>query len=208
MIHKRNLTITALIWAAIITVVFLAYPRIHHGALGFFYWPVIVISVTISHFTGNGHSPSEFVGWASFGVYTILYWVIFLIVYVVLLEFYLLQQVLHHLDDAKRHLTADQPDPKAALERIGNAMAETESRRRKHFLLKPDDSIDLNEAPHLMAARAITRPKQSRLVTKLMARLQTRLSVGSSPTRARVHLADLRKSAENIVAGNSTGQSP
>lgn len=198
--HKRNLTLTALFWAAVVTAAFLIFPRIYHGTIGWAYFPSLAISVVLSHlFGGNPHSPSTVTGWSAFAVYTIFYWVVFLIIYVLLLEFYLLRKVLDHLDDAKQHLKADKPDTRHALEHIGQGLAELEARRRRHFLLQPLDLPDLNEAPHLLAARAITRSGKTRPVKRLLKKLNDRLAREIGSTKAAVAMAKLREDARAIT---------
>ena len=51
--HKRNLILIAMFWAALVTVAFLIFPRIYHGAVGLAYFPVIVLSVTLAHIFGG-----------------------------------------------------------------------------------------------------------------------------------------------------------
>jgi len=206
--HKRNLILIAMFWAALVTVAFLIFPRIYHGAVGLAYFPVIVMSVALEHIIGgNPHSPPAVTGWSCFAAYTIFYWVLVLIIYVLLLEFYLLRKVLHHLDDAKQHLTGEKPDSRQALEKIGRAIAEVETRRRKHWLLKPLDLPDLNEAPHLLAARAITGSGKTRPVKKLLKKLNARLASEMGSTKAAVTMAKLREDARNLAAQNETDTS-
>jgi hypothetical protein len=213
MMHKRNLTLTALVWAAIITCAFLLFPRLYHGTLGLFYWPAIALAVTAAHFlTGNGHSPSNVIGWSSFAVYSIFYLVVFLVVYVILLEIYLLRGVLHHLDDAIQYLTpveakrgpdepvSDGTDTQKALETVGQALAEVEAKRRKHFLLKSIDLLDLSEAPHILAARAITGAGQSRPVKGLLKKLRSKLAAKIGPTKAAFLMAKLQEQSKTIVS--------
>ena len=198
--HKRNLTLTALFWAGVVTVAFLVFPRIYHGSIGWAYFPSIAISVVLSHiFGGNPHSPSAAAGWSAFAVYTIFYWVVFLIIYVLLLEYYLLRKVLDHLEEAKQHLKADKPDTRHALEHIGRAVAELETRRRRHFLLQQLDLPDLNEAPHLLAARAITRSGKTPPVKRLLKKLNKRLASEIGSTKAAVAMAKLREDARAIA---------
>jgi hypothetical protein len=202
--HKRNLTLTALFWAGVVTVAFLIFPRIYHGSIGWAYFPSIVISVGLSHlFGGNPHSPSAITGWSSFAVYTIFYWIVFLIIYVLLLEFYLLRKVLGHLDEAKQHLKTDKPDTRPALEHIGQGLAELEARRRRHFLLQPLALPDLNEAPHLLAARAITNAGNTRTVKRVLKKLNKRLGREIGSTQAAVAMAKLREDARVIAPQNS-----
>lgn len=200
--HKRNITITALVWAAIITLAFLCFPRLYHGIIGWLYFPTIVLAVAISHFFGgNPHSPSNTVGWSSFAVYTIFYWIVFLIVYVILLEIYLLRRVLRHLEDAKQILASDKPDSKKSLERIGQAIAELEARRRKHFLLKKLDLPDLPKSQyHLLAAHAIAKEGKSRPVKALLKKLQSKVAAQTNPQRAAILLARLKEDANTLVS--------
>ena len=199
--HKRNLILTALVLSTMITVVFLVFPRIHHGIIGWLYLPSIALSVTIAHFFGgNGHSPSELVGWSSFAVYTVFDLVLALVIYVISLEIYLVRQALHHLDDAKNQLAPEKVDAKAALEKIGQAIVEVETRRRTHFLLQSNNSIDLNEPHHLLAARAIAGDKQPKLVKKLLAKLKSRLATSTGALQAHAKLLDLQKDAETFVS--------
>lgn len=206
--HKRNLILIAIVWAALVTVVFLIFPRIYHGAAGWAYFPVIALSVALEHvFGGNPHSPSAVNGWSCFAAYTIFYWVLVLIIYALLLEFYLLRKVLHHLDDAKQHLTGEKPDSRQALEKMGRAIAEVETRRRKHWLLKPLDLPDLNEAPHLLAARAITGSYKTRPVNKLLNQLNARLASEMGSTKAAVTMSRLREDARNYASQKEPGKS-
>jgi hypothetical protein len=134
-------------------------------------------------------------------VYTIFYWVVFLIVYVILLEIYLLHRVLHHLEDAKQNLTSDQPDSKKSLEKIGQAIAELEARRRRHFLLKKLDLPDLSQTQyHLLAAQAIIKEGKSRPVKALLKKLQGKVASQTNPQRAAILPAKLKEDANNFIS--------
>ena len=200
MIHKRNATLTALALTLAIAVVFFFFPRIYHGPLGVYYLPSLVLAVFISHFTTDQHFPPEYIGWISFAVYTIFYFVIFLLIYVLILEIYILRKVLHYLDDAKEDLDPDQADSQKALEKIGSAIIEAEAQRRRHFLLKPVDAIDLKKAPHLLAAESITASNQPPFIRKLLKKLQSRLSTGSTPIQASVKMSNLKKDATALLS--------
>lgn len=205
MIHKRNLTVTALVWAGIITVAFLIFPKIYHGAVGWFYFPSVALAVIASKlFGGNPHSPSNALGWSTFAVYTIFYWAVFLVVYVIVLEFYLLRRVLHHLDDVKQNLTSDKPDSRKALDRIGQAIVELEAGRKKHFLLKP---LGLPEFPadqrHLLAAHAMSTAGQIGPVKTLLKKLKVKLTTETSVDQAAVLLGKLKGDARTLISENS-----
>jgi hypothetical protein len=56
------------------------------------------------------------------------------------------------LKQSIRWLTGEKPDSRQALEKMGRAIAEVETRRRKHWLLKALDLSDLNEIARLKVA--------------------------------------------------------
>jgi hypothetical protein len=198
--HKRNLTLTALFWAALVTIALLIFPRIYHGAFGWVYAPALALSVAFEHYFGsNPHSPSAVAGWSTFVANTIFYTAILCISYVIILEILLLRKVLDHVEDAKEHLKADKPDTRHALEHLGTALAELEGRRRRHFLLQPLDLPDLKEAPHLLAARAITRSGRTRPVKRMLKKLNKRLAREVGSTQAAVAMAKLREDARALV---------
>ena len=90
MIHKPHLSIVTLIWALVVTGLLWFVPPINH-VLAWLNWGVIFIAVLVAHFCGgNPHSPSNLVGWSAFGVYTIFYLLVLLILYAIAWEKYLL----------------------------------------------------------------------------------------------------------------------
>jgi hypothetical protein len=178
------------------------FPRVYHGFAGLLLVPHLVLAVIISHFFGgNPHSPSQAVLCATYAVYTIGYCLVFLVIYVILLEAYLLRQVLHHLDDATNKITGEQPDSKLVLEDIGRAIGELETRRRKHFLLQPGD-LNLTDAPHLLAAKAMSKPSQAGPVKKILAKFESKIRTHKNQTQSTVLLSGLKKDAVSIVATN------
>lgn len=203
MIHKRNLTITAFVWAGIIAAAFLLFPKIYHGSLvGWYYLPTVVLAVIISHLSGgNPQSPSNPVGWSAFGVYTIFYWAVFLVVYVILLEFYLLRRVMHQLDDVKQNLASDRPDSRLAFDKIGQAITELEARRRRHFLLKPLDLPDFpSDQRHVLAAHAISRSANAGPVKAILKKLRKKLAAQTNPETAAALLGKLKGDATRLAS--------
>jgi hypothetical protein len=226
--HKRNITIIALVLAAVITGAFAIPGYLNHsGALGLFYFPYVLLSVLVASITSNnGHSPSAGVGWSCFVVYTIMYWGIFLAVYALLLELYLLRQVcrLRHLDDAAQCLASEKPDSKMALGKIGEAIKELETRRRKHnVLLKKIDALDFlvagaaaqgapgepglprpdaqaaSQEPHRRAARAIVDTRSEPPVKRLLKKFRTKLEGRIGSQRAGACMAQLQKDADTFA---------
>jgi hypothetical protein len=91
-------------------------------------------------------------------------------------------------------------DPKKALEKIGQALAELEAIRRKHFLLKSTDLLDLSEAPHLLAVRAITEAGELHPVKGLLKKLGSKLTADIGSTKATFLMAKLQEDAKAIVS--------
>jgi hypothetical protein len=201
MIHKPHLSIATLIWAFIVTSLLWFIPRLNH-ALDWLNFPALALAVIWSHFTGgNPHSPSNLVGWSAFAVYTIAYLLVLLILYATLWEIYLLHGVLHHLDDAKQNLTSEKPDSTQALANLGQAVAELEARRRRHFLLQ---HLDLPDFPpdqrHLLGAHAITRAGQTGPVKRLLKKLRSKLAAQTSPLQADALLTKLKNDARDLAS--------
>ena len=94
----------------------------------------------------------------------------------------------------------DGTDPKKALEKIGQALAELEASRRKHFLLKGTDLLDPSEAPHLLAARAITGAGKLHPVKSLLKKLGSKLTADIGSTKAAFLMAKLQEDAKAIVS--------
>lgn len=205
MIHKSHAALIAAIITVVIAVIFWRFPHVYyHGVIHWAYVPSVIIAL-LSHYlvTGNAHWTPNWVGNSAFAVYTICYLLIFLIVYAIVLEIYILHGVVDRLEDAKKELDPDKPDSKAALEKIGQAIAEAETRRRKHFLLRPNESIDLSEAPHLLAARAMTQGKQPRPIKRLFKRFQSTLAGTMTPTQASLKVSNLRQDAQALLTKDS-----
>jgi hypothetical protein len=193
--HKRNIALTTLAWALLISLLVTLFPGLtHFDTLGLFYFPAIFLSIV---FSGGAHSPSLFAGWSSFLVYTLFYWALLLIGYVLLLEFMLLRQVLHHVESCAQQLCSATPDSKLALEKLGLALAEVETKRRKHFLLQNLDLPDLGVSPHLLAARALSTLAGVRPVTGLMKHLRKQLGKNVGAEQAAEIIAQLIKSTES-----------
>ncbi|HXC36007.1 MAG TPA: hypothetical protein VNV43_09050 [Candidatus Acidoferrales bacterium] len=202
MIHKGHAALIAAIITAIIAIIFWRFPHVYyHGVFHWLYVPSVIIAL-LSHYlvTGNAHWTPNWVGNSAFAVYTIFYLLIFLIVYAIVLEIYILHGVVDRLEDAKKELDPDKPDSKAVLEKIGQAIAEAETRRRKHFLLRPNNAIDLSEAPHLLAARALTQGKQPRPIKRLFRRFRSVLAVTMIPAQSSLKVSKLKEDAQALLA--------
>jgi hypothetical protein len=159
--NKRNILFLAIIIATLITAAIRFIPALDRAnTLALVYFPSILLAVL---FAGNSHSPSELAGWTSFVSYTLLYDIIFIVTYAVLWELYLVHKSLRDLDRASS-ATRDQLDADETLKRLGQALAQIETRRRKSFLLKPMDLPDLSGDPAQLAAQALRHARDQRAV--------------------------------------------
>jgi hypothetical protein len=204
--HKRNIVLTAFVLAAIIAGAFIAYPKLNHFVfLRWLYAPAMLLSLV---FSGSSHSPSTYAVWPSFVFNTLFYWVVLLVLYAFFCELRILYKVVHHLDDVEQDVAADKtdalvhpekvgqslglqqpenvgrpvttPDTTMNLKKFGDALKAVEKLRRKNYLLRKLDSLDLNLPPDRLAARAIKQPVQERLVKVLLKRFESKFAADIS----------------------------
>lgn len=198
--HKRNIALTALVLAALVTGAFFVFPNLHRpDAVGIFYFPAILLAVILS---GGSHSPPVAAGMAAFIAYTLSYWAAFLIIYALLWEIYLLRQVAHHLEGAEADLRHGEAHSQLYLRRLGIAIADLENRRRKHFLLSPIKELDLSMAPHLLAANAIVKAGDHRAVRTLLRRYEGVITGIKGRDAAKSMMRKLTDDAQTMVNPN------
>src|SRR5690242_19328714 len=100
--HKRNIALTSLALAVVLAGTFALFPKLSHlDFLATFYFPSIIASVLLS---GDSHTPSPFLAWSSFVIYTLCYWAVLFVLYAFFWEFHLLRRSLSHVDNATRSL--------------------------------------------------------------------------------------------------------
>src|ERR1051325_2329983 len=161
--------------ALIVTAGFWLIPPLRRSFIvGMFYFPAILVTVLLSH----SHSPSAAASNVTIIVYTLLYLVVFLVTYALLLEIYLVRRVSVGLEDTKQRLMDGEGDPQTAIETLGGAIKEVEKRRRKHFLLKSNNLIDLNAPPEVVAAHVISAQKKTAPARRMLKNLESRLREG------------------------------
>ena len=194
--HKRNITLTALVLAAIIALAFFIFPGLNHSdVLGIFYFPAILLAVVLS---GGSHSPSEAAGWSAFVAYTLVFGVAFLVCYVLLLEMYLLRQAIRELDQSRDDLRNGETHSSVYLRHIGNALKHLEVRRRKHFLLDPVEEIELGQESDVFAAHAIANQGTRHPVARLMRRLESHISDQKGGVEAKAMISRIRNDASEL----------
>jgi hypothetical protein len=202
--HKRNTALIALLLAVPITLIVTLWSSAHRSdAVGIFYFPALLLSVILSGRTKEIGAVAE---WSSFIVYTLLYVVIVLVIYVLLLEFYLLRRGIAQLHQAYDTERAEDAAPQAKLEDLGRAMHDVESRRRKHWLLDDTKSIDLSEPPDLLAARALRADKPEGPAKGILKEFKGKMVKHRGVAAAEAEIAKLKAHAEvrmNSAAGGN-----
>ncbi len=200
--HKRNIVLTALVLAALVTGLFMIPAVKHSSVAGFVYFPSILLTVILS---GGVHSPSAAAGWASFLTYTLIYLVAFLVLYAFLLELYLLRSAFEHIDEVQHGLIQGQASSTDNLDRLGRAIVDLETRRRRHFLLEDMSGLDLKEPPHLLAAHALAEAKRRAPIKRLVARLQSRVTAEAGHDAAVKAIARLEQDGRALAAKAPSG---
>ena len=172
--HKRNVTLLAALWAVPVAVIATWLPIVHRSEwLGIAYFPAILLSVALSR---HSHSPGPASVWSAAIVYTVLYLLVFVILYAILLEIYLLRSSVEHvfksgvLDADPREL-----DAQAVFTRVGQAARDLEERRRRHWVLDARPEMDLSEAHTSRGAKAFAGQSKHKTEQALLRALNTRL---------------------------------
>jgi hypothetical protein len=194
--HTRNIALTTLAWAILLSLLLTLFPDLtHFDALGIFYFPAILLSVI---FSSGEHLPSVMAGWSAFLIYTLFYWAVLLIGYAFYLEFRILHNAWHLLENTAQQLASDNPDHKLALEKFGQALREIERNRRTHIVLKNMDGLDLNAQPQRLAAHAGSKFLHLRPVKGLFKHLETQLIQEVGAEQAGKIIAELKQFAADL----------
>lgn len=172
--HKRNVTLIALVLAAIATLLVHFVPAVRHSeVVGLLHFPAILLAVALS---GGSHSPSASAGWSAFITYAALYCVLFVVSYALVLELVLLRGALRQLDRVADVLGSAEDDPRVHLGHLGKALAQLEARRRTHWVLQDLDGLDPAQDPESLARVAIRRYGQHRVVVRALRRMHSNLA--------------------------------
>lgn len=193
--HKRNTFLIALLLAFALAGFTLVAPGLSDGAVfnAFFLLPVMV-SLLLA---GGLHAPGPVSWWCSFLAFSLFYWGVLLVAYALALEVYLVRQAFRSLDAHVRSLGPEHElRPEDTFEALGRALHDLETHRRRHWLLADAEELDLTLAPQALAARALTRHRDSRPVKKLMKRYQATLGDRVGTTVAARMVKDLHEQAQ------------
>lgn len=199
--HKRNILLMSLVLAALLAGTVLLFPDLNRfSVFGILYFPSLLLSVFIS---GN-QAPSVTSGWFSFVMLTLVYWVLILMIYALFIEMRLLRQVVHHLEDepgAGVQLASEESNTDRTLQKIGKALQDAVSLRRKRWLLSNLESLDLSEAPATLAAKAITTAGTQQPVKGLLKHLEADYAAKHGEQAAADYIVRLKKAAQAIAKG-------
>ena len=97
----------------------------------------------------------------------------------------------------------DQSDIKSILSQLGEVIAQAETRRRGHFLLRNTEALDLNADRQLVAAKAITRAGDTRMVKYLLRKFEQKLAAQTDKPSAAMFMQQLRTEARNMISEKS-----
>jgi hypothetical protein len=192
--HKRNTVLIALLLAAAVTLGVTLWTSVHRSdTVGILYFPAILLSVILS---GRSREIGAVAEWSAFLIYTLFYLVVFLIVYVLLLEWFLLRRGIARLDEKYVDERVQSGPSQAAFESLGRAIRDVESRRRGHWLLNDTQAIDLSEPPELLGARALAGSSADGPANGLLKVVRNRLVKERGDKEADAVLAKWKEDAE------------
>jgi hypothetical protein len=197
--HKRNVTLIALVLAAITTLLVEFVPPLRHSEwVGLLHFPAIVLAVALS---GGSHSPSAAAGWTAFIAYAGTYCILFVVSYALVLEAALLHGALRRLDRMADEPDSMQEDPHVHLQHLGQALGELEARRRRHWVLQDMEGLDLAQDPESLARAAVQCHRDHRVVRRSLARMQRNLTTKLGPQRAAAAMSRLLDRAHGAADG-------
>ena len=165
--HKRNLLLIAMAWAALVMLVLtLPLGLDRTGFAGMLYFPAILLAVALS---GRGmHAPAATAMWTGAVLWSLLYWALVLVIYVLFLELYLLRQARGDLRAEPDAALAEASVSARNLHHLGRALGRLEQRRRSHWLLAEIPGLDLRWSAQRLAAEAISHAGEQRAVQHLL----------------------------------------
>ena len=173
--HKHNILILTFLWSLLISLLVNFVDSIAESdAIGFFYFPSILLSVL---FSWDLHSPSQLSIVSSFVIYTLFYWLILLIIYAVIIEAYLFFRHEHHLDDLVHLFEYDglSDHDQEVDNKISRFILDLEKNRRKHWVLQNYDDMDLTLDPQSFYTNLAKDNKHKKLIEKVLNKLSKKL---------------------------------
>lgn len=192
--HKRNVALIAAAWAAVVTAGIQWVPLLRESEwVGLLHLPAIFLAVVLSdRIYGPSHTPDEKVGWSAFVAYAVLYCLVFVIVYAIALEFYLLRGEMAKLPALAGGEGGRDGDPEAVLHHLGQAVARVEQRRRRHWVLDDLSDLDLEAPAASIASQALQHYEGHRTLRVLTGRLQRSLEASVGTEAAEALMKNLR----------------
>jgi hypothetical protein len=201
--NGRNLIATVLTLAALITGLFIAFPEINGSDIvDQIYAPAIFLTILLS---GSSHSPSEIAGWIVFVGYTVLIIVSVVVPYAFLSEQFLIRGSFFDVDRLAVDFERLQPravDVDPYLAQIGQAIAELELKRRKHFFLKGIEELDPLQSADVVGAMAfMTRDKRS--VRLILVHLEEQIARTRGSAEASAFMNRVAEEARKVLSSRA-----
>jgi hypothetical protein len=202
--HKRNMAMTALLLAAMVALAYYLVPDLKQVEIfKIFNMPAFFVTMALS---GGVDSPGVGPIIAGFLSFTLFYWTLALVFYVILLEAYLLRKIMDDLLTARHHLVhnPEKDSMDTALESLGHAVSHFEESRRRHLLLKDSDALDLTTEHKKLGSMALNELADDRSVKMVVKRFRRELTLVGGSERATAMLdalAKRRRSGRGTTAG-------
>jgi hypothetical protein len=154
----------------------------------YFNFPALLLAVALS---GDAHSPTAYAAWLSFGIYTLLYCAVVMVVYVIVREWYMVRQsrcVIKEFVERlpttyRRNLNSRTID--SHLDCLGRAITQIEGKRRKCIFLENMDCVDLKSSPKDIATQFLSSGKKHRVSVNLLKYLEKDVAKNSNDEYAR-----------------------
>jgi len=137
-IHKTHIALVTLIVAIALAALFTLAPSVtHFEALSILYLPSLALAIL---FSDGGH-PGEVSIWASFLVYTLIYWAVLLVAYALVLDAFIGSRARRSLHQRLQSMRGDALNDEGLLKLAGSEIRKLEVRRSGHFFLKSVDTV-------------------------------------------------------------------
>jgi hypothetical protein len=203
--HKTNALIIAVVLTAIIGSALTFSETLHQSnVIGIFYFPVFLLSAALS---GGGHNPTAPAVWSSFIAYTLVYLVIFILVYAIVCEMVLLRRGFVHLQGDRDAKSIADEDPATTLSDFGRAVQTVEQYRRRHWVLKNVEELNLTEGADVIGARAIVNAQGVGATKGLLRELHRRIANAKGTAAADAAIEKLKADAADLVRAHDQGES-
>lgn len=205
--RKTRILLVALALAAAFTALVFLVPAVKHSLpVRITYVPALLIAFLLS---GDGHSITATTGWSTSVSIIVFYWITVLVLYALGRQFLHVRRAARHLEQVRiageaHPMMLAGPSLQEDLARLGLAIKEAETGRRKTMMLRPDRDLNLDDAPALLGARAITCQRPSPATKGILRRYRAQLRKEHGAEQAARHLENLQTEARRMAGGSAS----